>query len=144
MPEQMPDDDRPTRLIAKVLRALLEAGLFADYGEVKAAAHGRLRALRIRYRPADLDEAITWVTSNRALVEATREPPGTDRVRTDETFSLTRREAADLLAQIQQRCQVEAAADFDRLIKTIPATPGHRVIDIDAPVERDEVEHDRY
>jgi hypothetical protein len=57
-----------TRLIAKVIRDLGALDTFESYADLKDAVRRRLARLRIRYQPADLDDAIALVDSNTQLV----------------------------------------------------------------------------
>ena len=52
-----------------MLRHLLQDEGFASIADLKVSLKAHLRLLKIRYTPADLDTALTLVTSNRPLVE---------------------------------------------------------------------------
>ena len=56
------------RLIAKIVREERPVDGFEDYQALKAAVRKRLTILRVRYRQAQLDDAISLVDRNTPLV----------------------------------------------------------------------------
>lgn len=100
----MADFNSTKRLIAKLLRDLIRGNRFAEYADLRDALRRRLGRLRIRYRPADFDDAITTVQSNAALVDA-RGPSASTPQLTDER-PLTSADAAAILSAVRHRLNV--------------------------------------
>ena len=96
-----------TRLIAKIVREVAAAGLFAGVSEFRAAVQQRLDALRIRVTVAALDDAISVVAYRTALTNTQVVVPAVLRGRVEATKAdgrpFTHLEAAALLQELQQR-----------------------------------------
>ena len=65
----MPEYESQSRLIARVIRDEMRTNAYDSIADLKVAMKRKLRALDIRYTPADLDTALTLIASNRPLVE---------------------------------------------------------------------------
>jgi hypothetical protein len=98
------EHETTTRLIARVLGEFADGPLFESYDELKAALRRRLAKLRVRYGPAELDDAITQVETNRPLVAApvATVPPVAD----EPSVGLTRTEAREVYEGLCRRFRV--------------------------------------
>ena len=94
------------RLIAKVLRDLVATTRFACYADLKPALRARLAALRIRYQPAEIDEAIDLVAASRPLV-APPVAPVQARDPGEDPAPITRAEAHRIYAALLTRYEAE-------------------------------------
>lgn len=121
-----------SRLIAKIVWQLLKSdGPFEALADLTDVLKHRLARLRIKWTPTEISEAYALIETNSALV-------------------LPRAEPSPEPSPPAPICTPEAAADnrlrLARLIagslKPMPRTRAQ--IDIYAPVERQDTEHDRY
>jgi hypothetical protein len=95
------------RLIAKVLRGLVQAESFVSYADLVVDLREHLLRLRIRYQPHEFDDAISLVGSNRSLVNPPRPivvPPPIGPA------PVTRDEAARIWAELIARFRAEHAS----------------------------------
>jgi|SRR5262245_3400571 len=71
----MIQENSTQRLIAKVLRTVLHRETFHSFADLKPALRLELRRLRIRYQPADIDDAISLVCTSVRMVPAFKSRP---------------------------------------------------------------------
>jgi hypothetical protein len=124
------DPSERVQLYIKLATEVVRANPWAASADMAEALKVRCAQLRIPYDSARIARSLSLVCGRRAMpaVVASRE------ARTPDVFDPSKIEARELL----HRLGLAAA------IKTIPTTPGNRLITIDAPVYADEVLHDRY
>jgi hypothetical protein len=98
------EHETTTRLIARVLGEFAGGPPFESYDDLKVALRRRLAQLRVRFGPADVDEAITQVETNRSLVAApvTAVPSVSD----EPSVGLTRTEAREVYERLCRRFRV--------------------------------------
>jgi hypothetical protein len=97
-----PNQKRPsgvTRLLAKLIRELLDREAFETFGDLNEALKCRCAALHIRWTNELLDEALALVGSNRRLV--TRRQPAPES--TLDPLPLSHADALAVLARITER-----------------------------------------
>lgn len=103
-----PNTSSTERLIAKVLRDVRRRQAFTTYADLKVALRTELGRLRIRYRQYELDDAISLVATNAALVVTPRVPPRPPAA--IDTPALSRVEAKRIYEQIMARLRSECAS----------------------------------
>jgi hypothetical protein len=112
--------------------AALRANPFADLGELAEDVKRRCVTLKMSYTAHQIDKAIGLLSGTDRL--RTRPIPKTQtEVQAAQGRPLNDREARETLKRL----------GLDALIRRMPQTPPS-TIEIDAPVERERVEHDRY
>lgn len=137
MVEQNPESK--SRLIAKLVWQLLKTdGPFETLADLTDVLKLRLKRLRIPWTPPEITDAYALIETNTALVlpsapEQRAELPLPPR-------PVSEAEAKTLVAKM----------NLHAALKTMPSPRGtlrptdRKPIDIDARVEHDDVEHDRY
>lgn len=98
------DHETKTRLVARVVRDVMRAEAFESIADLKVAIKAKLRALKIPYAPADLDDALTVIASNAPLAAAApplRPVPPPDRLVSDPPI-VSREHAAEIVGQLRR------------------------------------------
>jgi len=118
------------RLYLKIAREVVAANPWAEFADMSEAFKVCCAKLHIPYDSDKIGAALSLICGKSLAPEPKRRPSE----RPPDPWEISKHEARELLTRL----------GLDDFIKTMPTTPGNREINIYAPVERDEVLHDRY
>lgn len=117
------------RIYLKLAGEVVRENPWAVSADLSEALKVRCAKLHITYDSEKVGAALSLICGKTLAPERPRRDG-----RLPDPQAISKAEARELLTRLQ-------LSDF---IKTMPSTPGNRQINIYAPVERDEVLHDRY
>lgn len=118
------------RLYLKIAGEVVRENPFAVSADMSEAFKVRCAKLHLPYDSEKIGHALSLVCGRSSLPES----PLKLVTRPADPMQISKADARELLHRL----------GLATLIKTVPTSPGNRLIDIHAPVEYDEVLHDRY